>query len=178
MEVVSRHARLFLRKCKGAGEKPAPAAVGPAVASLVGGTLAILWLVWLTRMSGHSLLIAPFGATTVLLFAAKDSPLAQPRNVIGGHLVATAIALAMLSVFGPSLWAMGVAVGVSIGVMQLTRTTHPPAGADPILVFLAPPAWHFLWSPVLVGAVALVALALIFNNLNSSRGQRWPRWWL
>ena len=129
----------------------------------------------LSKLSGNAYLIAPFGATCVLLFAVPDSPLAQPRSVIGGHLLATLIGFLCLGLLGSDWYSVGAAVGLSIGAMQLTRTVHPPAGATPIVVVMSAAPWHFLFSPVLLGYVLLLTLALIFNNLAKTR--HYPRFW-
>ncbi|GIZ16513.1 hypothetical protein RCZ15_24140 [Capnocytophaga catalasegens] len=80
--------------------------------------------------------MAPFGATCVLAFGVPNSPLAQPRNIIGGHLISTLIELLCLYLPGNQWYSLALGVGLSIGIMQLTKTTHPPAGADPIVVIL------------------------------------------
>ena len=142
--------------------------IGAGVAGL-GGFLAIFLLAQATSSFHQLLLIAPFGASCVLVFGLPQSPLAQPRNVIGGHLISTAIGLAVFYLLGASPLSFGLGVGVAIAVMLLTGTTHPPAGADPIVVILAKAAWPFLFSPVLIGAVAIVIIAVIYHRLVSRR---------
>jgi CBS-domain-containing membrane protein len=111
----------------------------------LGGFLVILLLAQLTRNLHALLLIAPFGASCVLAFALPQSPLAQPRNLIGGHLISTAIGLAVFSWLGTSPVSFGLAVGLAIAAMQLTGTLHPPAGADPIVVIMSKAAWSCLF---------------------------------
>ena len=79
-------------------------------------------------------LMAPFGATMVILFGLPESPLAQPRNIILGHLLTTTIGLSVASLVGVTPWSMGLAVGLAVSLMMLTNTTHPPAGANPLVV--------------------------------------------
>lgn len=75
---------------------------------------------------------------------------------------------------GAGVWQMALAVGFAIAAMQLTRTVHPPAGADPLVILLAGGASaEFLVEPVLLGVLVLLAIALVFNNL--AREGRWPR---
>ncbi|WP_261404498.1 HPP family protein [Chenggangzhangella methanolivorans] len=100
------------------------------------------------------------------------SPLAQPRNVIGGHLVSTAVGLAAFMAFGATPLAFGVGVGLAIAAMLLTRTTHPPAGADPIVVILAGASWTFLVAPVLAGAVAIVLGGAVYHR--AATGSAYP----
>lgn len=146
----------------------------PAVYGFLGGALAIGVIGMIGKATGMSLLIAPFGASSVLLFGAPDSAFAQPKNLVLGHLIASAVGLAVLGVGGVGIWQMAVAVGLAIAAMQLTRTVHPPAGADPLVIMLAGGASiQFLLVPVLAGALSLLVIALVFNNV--VRGARWPR---
>jgi CBS-domain-containing membrane protein len=105
----------------------------------------------------------------VLAFALPQSPLAQPRNVIGGHLISTAVGITAFSLLGNQPLAFGAAVGFAIAAMELTGTLHPPAGADPIVVLTAKASWTFLISPVLTGAVAIVLLAIVYHRAISRR---------
>jgi len=145
--------------------------VGAGVAGL-GGFVVIFLLAQLTASFHSALLIAPFGASCVLVFGLPQSPLAQPKNVIGGHLISTVVGLAVFYILGASPLSFGLGVGIAIAAMLLTGTTHPPAGADPIVVILAKVAWPFLFSPVLIGAVAIVVIGLIYHRLVSRR--RYP----
>ncbi|MBF0093296.1 MAG: HPP family protein [Alphaproteobacteria bacterium] len=111
------------------------------------------------------MLIAPFGASCVLLFGFPETPLSQPVNTIFGHMVATAIALGLRTVLPGEWWAIGIAVGLTILVMAALRISHPPAGADPVVVFLTDPGFGFLVTPVLVGAVTLATIAVLFHRL-------------
>jgi CBS-domain-containing membrane protein len=165
--------------------EPTPGATAPGqtiaprprfvVQGFLGGTIAIALLGLAGQDLHQTLLIAPFGASCVLLFAAPASPFAQPRNLIGGHLLTAAIGLAMLWIFGNSALSMGVAVGLVIALMELTGTVHPPAGANPIVIMLAGKAslW-FLLTPILAGVLFLLLVALVVNNLG---GRRWPTRW-
>ena len=130
-----------------------------ALAAGVGGLLGILAVGGLSVLAETPLLMAPFGASCVLLFSVPSSPLSQPINVIGGHVIATIISLILVQ-FLPGEWrALAIGVGLAITVMGLLRITHPPAGADPIVIMLAAPSFDFLFTPVLLGAVILVAVA-------------------
>ncbi|PZQ18008.1 MAG: HPP family protein [Ancylobacter novellus] len=138
----------------------------------VGGFIVIFLLAELSQMSGAALLIAPFGASCVLVFGLPASPLAQPRNVIGGHLVSSAVGLAVFSAFGATPFAFGLGVGLAIAAMLLTRTIHPPAGADPIVAILAGASWQFLMTPVLAGAVAIVLAGAAYHR--AATGAAYP----
>ena len=120
--------------------------------------------------------MAPFGATSVLIFGVPDSPLAQPRNVIGGNLVAALVSLTILHLFGSGPWAMGMAVATAIGMMQFTRTLHPPSRAVALVVMMTKADWQFLLTPALEGSIILVLCAVVFNNLAEER--TYPKHWL
>ncbi|WP_417455828.1 HPP family protein [Kordiimonas sp.] len=130
-----------------------------ALLSGIGSLLALMAVGGLSVLSDTPLLMAPFGATCVLLFSVPSSPLSQPINVIGGHVVATIISLVLASFLPPTWWALAIGVGLTITVMGVLRITHPPAGADPIVIMLAAPGIDFLFTPVLLGSLILVAVA-------------------
>ncbi|MFD1218442.1 MULTISPECIES: HPP family protein [Microbulbifer] len=121
-------------------------------------------------------LMAPFGATMVILFGLPESPLAQPRNIIVGHMLTTAIGLSVAAFAGVTPWSMGLAVGLAVSLMLLTNTTHPPAGANPLVVMLAGEHWDFLLMPVAAGAALIVAFGVLYHRLIS--GQQYPKRWL
>ena len=143
--------------------------------SFAGTVVAIALTGWLSLASGTPWLMASFGASCVLAFGLPDSPLAQPRNIVGGHLLATAVGLAVLHTLGDGWLASALAVGLALGLMQWTRTVHAPAGANPLLVLATKPALGFLFSPVLLGALVIVACALAVNNARQ-RGS-YPKYW-
>jgi CBS-domain-containing membrane protein len=140
-----------------------------AAVSGVGGFLVIFALAETSDLAHAALLIAPFGASCVLVFALPQSPLAQPKNVIGGHLISATAGLLVFALLGAHPWSYALGVGAAIAAMQITGTLHPPAGADPIVVILAKAGWLFLVSPILVGTVAIVIGAIVFHRLVSRR---------
>jgi CBS-domain-containing membrane protein len=140
-----------------------------------GGFFAISCLVWLTSFSSTPLILGSFGATCVLIFGFPDAPFSQPRNVVVGHVLSSLIGVTALTLFGPHWWAGGIAAGAAIAAMMATRTVHPPAGSNPVIVFMSQPGWAFVIYPTLVGALLLVALALVFNN--STRKTTYPIYW-
>lgn len=144
--------------------------------SWFGSFLAITITSYLTVKTNYPLLMAPFGATTVLIFGVPDSPLAQPRNVIGGNFLGALLSLIILKFLGSSPWTMGLAVSSAIALMQLTRTLHPPSGAIALVVMMTKPEWRFLITPAFEGSVILVLCAVVFNNLASER--TYPKHWL
>lgn len=145
-----------------------------AIKAGTGGAFAIATLVILGQVTDNLLIMAPFGATCVLLFSLPASPLSQPANVIGGHIVSIAIGLALHTFLPLDWWSMGLAVGAAITAMSLLRVTHPPAGANPLVVFLSSPGWEYLIFPVAIGSVVLVVTAWIFHKLPPQKSYPLP----
>ncbi|WP_207533232.1 HPP family protein [Desertivirga arenae] len=165
----------YLLKFKTADKSPARNTLEFSFYSGLGGLLAISIIAVLSERTSIPLIMAPFGASCVLAFGVPDSPLAQPRNILGGHLISSLIGVLCYSILGNSWYSLAIGVGLAIFIMQLTQTTHPPAGADPLVIILAGASWKFLINPVLSGSLILVVVALIFNNIHSKR--KYPKYW-
>lgn len=166
----------FFAKMGGEGKSPLKVSLKTAVIGFIGGFIAIGLLALLTNLTETVWLMAPFGASCVLVFIAWDAPLSQPRNIIGGHFISAASGLLLFHLFGSEFWVIALGVGLAIALMHLTRTTHPPAGANPIVVIMAGSSWSFLINPVLTGSLMIVLVALLINNLDAQR--QYPRFWL
>ncbi|CDH03367.1 HPP family protein [Xenorhabdus bovienii] len=167
-----------MSKLRGGGGLPPKPDLVQLMKGLSGGFLGILLLSYLSQTTEYPWLMAPFGATCAILFSAPTSPLAQPRNVIGGHLLTTAVGLVALYTLGNSMIVMSLAVGIAIMLMQLFRVVHPPAGANPLVVLLAGQeavGFDFLLTPVLTGSLALVIIASFINNIGKENC--WPLYW-
>ena len=166
----------FFEKLKGDGAPLPPKTSNKAIAlAWLGGFLAIATVAALTDALSVALVLGSFGASCVLVFGYPDVPFSQPRNVIAGHFISSLVGLACLTFFGPHWWAVAIAVGTAIALMMLTRTVHPPAGSNPVIVFLMQPTWEFLIFPTLIGALILVAVALVYNNV--TREGKYPKYW-
>ncbi len=85
--------------------------------------------------------------------------------MIGGHVLASVLALALRMVLPPEWWAIALSVGVAITAMSALRLTHPPAGADPVVIFLTDPGWSFLVTPILSACLILVGIAMLIHIL-------------
>lgn len=150
-------------------------ALAGAVAG-VGAAIAIGGMEWLSLTSHYPLVIIPFATSIVLVIGSPQIEPAQPRALIGGHVVATLVGLAILQLTGPSPWAAAAAVGLAVLAMYVTGTFHPPAGINPLLVITNNLPWSFLFAPVLAGAVLLTAFAYVWHRW--FRRRPWPqRWW-
>lgn len=121
------------------------------------------------------LLIGSFGASSVLIYGAIQSPLAQPRNVIGGQVISAFIGVTIFKLMPDIVWITApLAVSVSIVAMQITKTLHPPGGATALIAVIGTEkikalGYFYIISPVLTGTLILFIVALIFNNLTSKR---------
>ncbi|MBC3871057.1 HPP family protein [Undibacterium oligocarboniphilum] len=141
----------------------------------IGGFLAIATVALIGYFGGNPLVLGSFGASCVLVFGYPDSPFSQPRNVFFGHVISSAIGLLCLTLLGPAWWAMALAVALAIMAMMALRIVHPPAGSNPVIVFLSMPGWGFLVFPTLCGALLICVVALVYNNL--SRTSPYPKYW-
>ena len=131
----------------------------------IGGFVGILSLALLTNWSGYPLLMAPFGATCVILFTAAAAPFAQPRNVIGGHFISALVGLVALYFFGQGPIVMAFAVATAIAAM------------NPLVILMAGSAgFDFLLLPVLLGSIILVGVAAVINNAKADA--KWPLYWI
>lgn len=131
----------------------------------IGASLAIGLLSYMDQnLSDVALLMAPFGATVVIVFGLPDSPLAQAKNVIFGHLITAFIGIFFVQFIGVSPLYLAMATGLGVSAMLLTKTTHPPAGANPILIMLSAQSWSFLVTLVLIGAVVIVLLGKLMKT--------------
>lgn len=120
-------------------------------------------------------LIGSFGASSVLVYGVIQSPLAQPRNLVGGHLVSAIIGVTIQKFIPDILWISApLAVSLSIVFMQITKTLHPPGGATALIAVTGSEAikkmgYFYVISPVLSGVLILLFVAIIFNNMTSNR---------
>ena len=141
---------------------------GPFVGHLksgIGAVVAMTIVGALAALTHFPLLLAPLGATAVLVFAQPHSPLAQPANVFGGYIVSALLGLAAAMLW-PGEWpAATICVGVSIAAMLAFRVTHPPAGGVPLLAVVGPLAPTTLFGAIVAGAGCLVAVAVLHHRL-------------
>jgi CBS-domain-containing membrane protein len=166
----------LLKKMRGDGACPPPrSSLSVILATMLAAVAIIGGLSFVTRELEVMLLLGSFAASALLVFAYPDSPFCQPRNVIFGHLIGALCGLLFLRFCHPSWWCDALAVGAAIGLMKLTRTVHPPACSNPLIVFALKPGWSFLLFPTVTGALLIIIVALFYHNLR--REARWPKYW-
>jgi len=123
----------------------------------------------------NAVLLGSLGATCVLLFGFPDAPFSQPRNIILGHVISSFIGLGLVSILGYHVWVLALALALAIAAMMFTRTVHPPAGSNPVIIFLLHPSWSFLIFPTLIGALLVLVVGLLY--LNVARSEKYPKYW-
>lgn len=138
------------------------------------GLIAFFQSHFLTKLE-NVFLIGSFGATSVLLYGAIQSPLAQPRNLIGGHLISAIIGVSVYKILPDIIFLTApLTVALSIVLMQITKTLHPPGGATALIAVIGSEkikalGYLYVLFPVLAGVLILLIVALIFNNITSHR---------
>ena len=101
--------------------------------------------------------------------------------MLGGHLISAFVGLSVLWIFGSSAIAAAFAVALAIALMHFTRTMHPPAGINPLIIVTSSLPWSFILMPVLTGVILLTVLAYIWHGIENrfvDHDGRWPAsWW-
>jgi CBS-domain-containing membrane protein len=176
----------YLEKMRGAGQSPPRVSRLEVLWSWLGAALSMAALALIQAAcvgrSGAPLIFGPLGASAVLVFGAPKSPLAQPRNLVGGHLVSALVGVACYKLLGPVPWlAEAAAVATAIALMHATRTLHPPGGATALIAVIGSEeihrlGWLYVLVPATLGPLILLAVALVVNNLPTTR--RYPEVWL
>ena len=148
-------------------------AFGAALAIILSAL--VTWLLLGSQSAALPWLVAPLGASAVLVFVVPASPLAQPWSVVGGNLISAAIGIGIGMHSGSAMLAPGLAVGVAIAAMTFTRCLHPPGGACALLCALGAAggeAWTWVYLlPIAANVLTLALVGMIYNNLT---GHSWP----
>ncbi len=175
----------YFQKMRGTTEAPPGIGLSEIAWSWIGAMLGIASVAYLNyNVLGEPdsvMIIGSFGASAVLLYGAIRSPLAQPRNLVGGHVLSAFIGVVAYQLLGGTMWlSASVAVATAIAVMHGTRTLHPPGGATALIAVVGSQKIHdlgFLYPfvPVAMGALTMLVVALLVNNLSGRR--RYPEFW-
>ncbi len=176
----------YLSKMKGTTKSPPLVSLSEIAWSWVGAFLGIAAVSYanynIIEETDLVMVIGSFGASAVLLYGAIKSPLAQPRNLIGGHIISAIIGVTCYKIFPSQMWlASSLAVATSIALMHATKTLHPPGGATSLIAVIGSSKIHslgYLYAivPVGLGAVIMLVVALLVNNIHKNR--RYPHFWV
>jgi len=170
----------YLQKLRGVrtrSEAPYPEWRESVICGL-GGALAIAILYALAvDLKLVACFLVPFGATCALVFGLPTAPVCQPRNILGGHVLSALVGVTVVVLFRQATWwTLALAIGLAMGLMTATRTYHPPAAVTvllPILQKITAVTW--VLAPVGLGAMILIVIALLYNNLFAER--HYPTFW-
>lgn len=175
----------FFRKMGGITKSPPRVSFSEIAWSWIGAFLGITTVAYISYniLEGTDLImiIGSFGAAAVLLYGANKSPLAQPRNLMGGNVISAIIGVTSYNVFHNHMWlAASLAVATAIAVMHATRTLHPPGGATALIAVIGSEKIHnlgYLYAiiPIGLGAAIMLIIALLVNNIPKNR--RYPEFW-
>lgn len=176
----------YFKKMRGSTQSPPCVSLNEIIWSWIGASLGILPLAYfnytLFSESDFVYIIGSFGASAVLLYGAIRSPLAQPRNLIGGHMISAVIGVAFFKLFPEQPWlASAMAVATAIAAMHATKTLHPPGGATALIAVIGSTKIHnlgYLYAivPVGLGACMMLVVALLINNIPKTR--KYPEFWI
>ena len=172
-------------------ENEAPPPGKPIKSIFISGVISFIGIFIVSTIEYHTdflLIVASFAASAVLIYDCIDSPLAQPRNVLGGHLLSSLIGVGCYKIFSLhngiyfySPIVSSLSVSLSIIGMDLTKTTHPPGAATALIAVIGPPnileqGFFYVLHPIASGAAIMLLVAIVFNNLVPDR--RYPKYWL
>jgi CBS-domain-containing membrane protein len=132
-----------------------------AIGAATGTGLAL----WFVRGHSSPLLLASLGGSSVFLFGLTRAPATQPRALFGGHLGSALIGILCFQFFGDGLWVYMLAMALTLVYMLATRTVHPPAGANPLIMIHQHAGFFGLWQPVGLGIIILALVAALWSRL-------------
>ena len=151
------------------------------LAGAAGGSIAIGAMEFFSARAAYPLMAIPFATSIVMVMGSPQADPAQPRALVGGHLLSTLVGLLAVKLLGPAPWVAALAVGFAMIAMHLTGTFHPPAGIDPLVIVVNDMPWGFLIAPVGAGALLLALFAYAWHNVvarGPNKDDVWPtRWW-
>jgi len=175
----------YFNKMRGSTKSPPRVSLSEIAWSWIGAFLGISAVAALNynllAQTDLVMIIGSFGASAVLIYGAIKSPLAQPRNLIGGHFISAVIGVAFYHLFGAHMWlASSMSVATAIAAMHATKTLHPPGGATALIAVIGSQKVHalgYLYAliPAGLGALVMLIVALLINNIPETR--RYPEFW-
>jgi CBS-domain-containing membrane protein len=184
-----KNMRRYFQRMKATGTCPPRKPVSEIMWSWIGAFLGIYLVLITGRYLGATsvdslFLIGSFGASAVLVYGAPLAEFSQPRNLVGGHVVSAVVGVTVFMLLGnDSVLTAPMAVSLAIVAMHFTRTLHPPGGATALIAVIGGDKIHslgytYVLSPVLLGAMIMLLVALLVNNLSTNPKRHYPVYWL
>lgn len=125
----------------------------------------------------HVLFLIPsLASSAIMLFVSYQNVFAQPRNVVGGHIMSALAALLALMIWEPNWWSITLVVVLAAFLMIVTNTIHPPGGGTAIAAYLGGYSAGVLLGTVIVDTIIIVLVAWVVNNMIAHR--QYPRFWI
>lgn len=156
---------------------------------LAGASVALFLALHVVRPADSTLLLASLGGSTLFLFGLTTLPPTQPRALFGGHLISAFIGVMCYQFLGDATWVMVISVLITIAALLLTKTVHPPAGANPLIMISAHAGFIDIWTHVFAGVLVLAITTYIWSRLGPGKvrypvnwnqesppGQNWGPW--
>ena len=179
----------YLNRMKGGGKSPPVHSTSWIFWSWIGSFIGLILVAFSHKMLSISsidniLLIGSFGASAVLIYGTPHVPYAQPRNLIGGHFISALLGVAMSQYLHfPIELLAALAVSISIVLMHLTRTLHPPGGATALIAIIGGDSiqqlgFMYVLQPVMTGVLIMLVVAVLVNNITANAERHYPKcWW-
>ncbi|MEQ1753736.1 MAG: HPP family protein [Micropepsaceae bacterium] len=137
----------------------------------IGGAGGIALMAYLATASHFPLMTIPFATSIVMVLGGPELKPARPRCVLGGHIICATAGIMCTQVLGYDIWVAAFAIGLAIALMHLFDAFHPPAGISPIIIAASHASPVFILTPVMTGAIILIAFAYVFHRIT---GEKWP----
>jgi CBS-domain-containing membrane protein len=142
-----------------------------------GAALSLGLVLYLTKPPSSPLFLASIGGSTVFLFGLSTAPAAQPRALFGGHIISALIGILCYQLWGDVLWVYVFAEMVTLVALLLTRTVHPPAGANPLIMIQAHAGFSVLVSVVLLSTGLMALAAALWSRCTPGQVSHYPVEW-
>lgn len=150
--------------------------VGRLIWCAVGAAIGIGLALFFAGIPSSPFLLASFGGSAVFLFALTPAPAAQPRALFCGHLGSAFIGIVCFQIFGDAFWVYVLALVLTLVFMLVTKTVHPPAAANPLIMIHEHAVFLSLWQPVGLGVIILASVAIVWSRLMPGMA-RYPTKW-
>lgn len=178
----------YFNRMRGLEAPPSRTNLSHVIWSAIGSFLGIYLITVINQCiimnsSDTIFLVGSFGASAVLIYGVPNAELSQPRNLIGGHIISAFIGITVYKYLPFEISVLGaLAVSLAIVIMHFTRTLHPPGGATALIAVIGSSQIHelgymFLITPITIGAIVLLIIALVVNNLSTNPNRHYPRYW-